>query len=153
MGQAVQVQEVGWNLQFKVHLGETWGRFMEGLSERRILATSCDRCGRTFVPPQPFCETCFEPATTWTELSGLGRLQSWTVSEHEFLGSPAAPYAIGAIQLDGADTMLIHFLGGVDLGDVDQALRRFVVGDPVQAVWAENRKGHIHDIAYFAPVQ
>ena len=27
----IRVQDVSWNLNFKVHLGETWGRFMEGL--------------------------------------------------------------------------------------------------------------------------
>jgi len=147
----IRVQDVSWNLNFKVHLGETWGRFMEGLREQRIWGTSCDSCARTFVPPQPFCETCFEPASTWKEIPGRGTLQTWTISEHAFEGSPPAPYGIAAVRLEGADTMLLHFLGGVDFSDLSQAQDRLQVGDPVEVVWSEDRKGHIHDIKHFAP--
>lgn len=146
------VQDVNWNIDYKVHLGATWGRFMEGLSERRILATSCDRCGRVFVPPQPFCETCFEDTSNWQEVPSRGRLHAYTISYHEFLGSPPAPYALGAVQLEGADTMLIHFLGGADLSTPETASKTLQVGGPVEAVWAENPKGRITDIEHFVPI-
>jgi hypothetical protein len=147
---AIATQNVSWNIDYKIHLGTTWGRFMDGLMERRITATSCDRCARVFVPPQSYCETCFAPASTWLEIPARGKLHTYTVSYHEFLGSPPAPYAIGAIALEGADTLFLHFLGGVDLSDPQAVAEGFKIGGSVAAVWAPEPKGDIHDILYFA---
>jgi uncharacterized OB-fold protein len=145
----IATQDVSWNINYKIHLGEVWGRFMDGLKDRRVTATSCDRCGRVFVPPQPFCETCFEPASTWLDVPARGKLHTFTVSYHEFLGSPPAPYALGAIELEGADTLLIHFLGGADLSTPETVAETFHVGDTVAAVWVPEPKGHILDIVHF----
>lgn len=149
MSTGFETQDVSWNINYKIHLGGTWGRFMAGLQDGKLMATSCDRCAKVFVPPQSYCETCFEPASTWLEVPATGTLNSLTISYHEFLGSPAAPYALGAIQLDGADTMLIHFLGGADLTSPDSAAETLRIGDRFTAVWKEQRRGHILDIEHF----
>jgi len=47
--------------------------------------------------------------------------------------------------MDGADTGLVHLIGGVDPD-------RVKVGMRVQAVIAKERDGHITDIKHFRPI-
>jgi len=55
-----------------------------------------------------------------------------------------APYPVGIIKLDGADTGMCHLLGEVVPEDIKIGMR-------VEAVFQEQRKGNILDIAYFKP--
>lgn len=148
-----QTQPVEWNLSYNIHLGQTWSRFMDGLRDRRILANSCDSCERVFVPPQAYCESCFEPVSTnWRELSGEGVLEVFTVAWHGFTGGPRPPYAIGGIRLDGASTLLMHWLVGVDFEPACDVREQLKFGTRVRAVWAEERTGQILDISHFEPI-
>jgi len=145
-------QAVHWDLHYDIHLGATWSRFMHGLQDKKILATTCPACARTFVPPQAYCESCFERTDEWLELSPEGTLEVFTVAWHGFLGGPPAPYAIGAIRLDGASTLLMHWIVGVDFDDPAAVRDQLPFGTRVRAVWAEQRSGQILDIAHFEPV-
>lgn len=145
----IVVQDVKWHLDYQVHVGRTWGRFLEGLRNGQILGTQCAGCDRVRVPAQSYCENCFREVTDWVELPDEGTLQAHTISYHEFQGSPPAPYALGAIQLDGATTVLMHQIGEIDLSSAEAARQRLRRGSRVKAVWAEDRKGHILDIQYF----
>jgi uncharacterized OB-fold protein len=80
---------------------------MDGLRDRVILANSCPACERTFVPPQAYCESCFERTDQWRELPDEGIVEVFTVAWHGFRGGPQPPYAIGGIRLDGASTLLM----------------------------------------------
>lgn len=145
-------QAVHWDLHYDIHLGQTWSRFMDGLRDGKILANECTACSRTFVPPQDYCESCFEATKDWRELSGEGTLEVFTVAWHGFTGGPKPPYAIGGVRLDGASTLLMHWITGVDFApgvDVREALS---FGTRVRAVWAPERTGSILDIAYFEPI-
>ncbi|WP_026919033.1 Zn-ribbon domain-containing OB-fold protein [Gordonia shandongensis] len=147
---APSTEEVRWDLTFDIHLGATWSRFMAGLIDRVIYGTTCSACGRTSVPPQAFCESCFEPVDRWVELATEGVVEAFTVAQLGFTGGPTPPYVIAGIRLDGADTLLMHWLAGIDLSD-DAAIAD-LVGRRVRAVWAQERTGRILDIAHFTPV-
>ena len=56
------------------------------------------------------------------------------------------PTIVAAIALDGADTVLMHWLGEVDIDDC-------AIGMPVEAVFAPKaqRTGSILDVKYFRP--
>jgi uncharacterized OB-fold protein len=125
---------------------------MDGLERRQILATRCAACGRVFVPPQAYCESCFEPMDEWIEAPPEGSVEVHTVVWHGFTGGPTPPYIIAGIRLDGASTLLMHRVVGVDLDDPAGVRAQLPVGARVRAVWAEERSGQILDIAYFAPV-
>jgi uncharacterized OB-fold protein len=56
------------------------------------------------------------------------------------------PLVYGIIQLDGADTGLVHMLGEVE----PEQLR---IGMRVQAVFKEERVASILDIKYFKPLE
>ncbi|SEA61959.1 MULTISPECIES: Zn-ribbon domain-containing OB-fold protein [unclassified Mycobacterium] len=145
------LQHVRWEIDYDIHLGATWGRFMDGLREQRLLANRCPSCQRTFVPPQSFCEACFERTDEWLELDPVGEVETFTVVQQGFRGGPKPPYAVAAIRIDCASTMLMHFLGGIDLSDPAKVRDQLPEGRRVQAVWASERAGSILDIAHFAP--
>lgn len=49
------------------------------------------------------------------------------------------PYLQGLIDLDGADTALAHFIGGVDLSDLEKVKDKVRIGMRVEAKWREER--------------
>jgi hypothetical protein len=144
-------QRVHWDLHYDVHLGATWGRFMRGLTEQRIWANRCPSCSRVFVPPQAYCESCFEATDEWLELPHEGAVEAFTVAWQGFTGGPTPPYAIAGIRLDGADTMLMHYVRGLDLSDPASVRAQLPPGSRVRAVWAPERTGQILDISHFEP--
>jgi uncharacterized OB-fold protein len=143
------VHDVHWELNYKVRLGRAWSRFMRGLQEQKLFGSRCDTCNRVYVPPQSYCESCFVPIDSWLELEPVGTLQTATIVYQGFEGGPEAPYAVGAIKLDGADTLLMHFIGGVDLSSQEEARAVLRSGARVRAVWADERVGAITDIRHF----
>lgn len=142
-------QQVHWDLTYDIHLGRTWGRFMAGLQQRQVLANRCPDCARTFVPPQAYCEACFVRTDEWLELPAEGVVEAFTVAWQGFRGGPQPPYAIAAIRLDGADTLLMHYVQGLDLSDPDAVRGQLPAGTRVRAVWSAERTGQILDIAHF----
>ncbi len=74
--------------------------FWEGLKADRLLAQKCDGCGTLRHPPGPVCVECHSFAWTPVELSGRGRLHSWTVVHHAAHPAFDYPHAIGVVELD-----------------------------------------------------
>ncbi|WP_214105638.1 Zn-ribbon domain-containing OB-fold protein [Acrocarpospora catenulata] len=147
------VHSVNWNIDYKVNLGRAWSRFLVSLRDDRvILGTTCGSCDKTYVPPQAYCEACYEPMDAWVEVPPTGTLEAATIAQHAFQGGPPAPYAIGAIALDGTDTLFIHLISGIDLSDQENARTLLRRGTRVRAVWSQERTGSIRDIDHFAPV-
>lgn len=145
----ITTQRVHWDLNYDVHLGATWGRFMTGLTEQKILANKCPECSRVFVPPQAYCESCFVRTGEWLELPAEGAVETFTVAWLGFRGGPTPPYAIAGIRLDGASTLLMHYVQGLDLSDPTAVREQLPPGTRVCAVWAQERTGQILDIAHF----
>ncbi|MBY4212476.1 OB-fold domain-containing protein [Rhodococcus fascians] len=143
-------QHVHWDLDYDIHLGETWGRFMNGLKDKKIYANT-GGSNKVYVPPMAYCEESFRPNDSWVELSGEGELEVFTVAWQGFRGGPKTPYAIGGIRLDGADTLLMHYVVGLDFSDPAAIRAQLPKGSRVRAVWAEERTGSILDIAHFEP--
>lgn len=151
--QAPLIHHVNWNIDYRVKLGRAWSRFMRGLENKQLLASKCDECGRVFVPAQEYCEHCYVKIDEWQEVEPIGVVDTATIIYQGFEGGPEAPYAVGAIAIDGTDTLLMHFIGGVDLDDMDAARARVKRGLRVRGVWNENRKAEITDILHFEPVE
>jgi uncharacterized OB-fold protein len=147
------VHDVHWRLDYKIRLGRAWSRFMRGLQNQELLASRCASCERTFVPPQSYCESCFAAVEEWLAVDPVGTLNASTIVYQGFEGGPEAPYAVGAIAIDGTDTLLMHFIGGVDLTSQDEARAALRAGTRVRAVWAEERTGAITDIEHFEIVR
>ena len=144
----ILVSEQVLQVPFCYSAGEVTGRFLAGLrDELTIYGIRCPDCGKVYVPPRSVCGSCFTSTTDWIPLSGTGVVESFTTVRYPESVHPAeAPFLIGVIRLDGADTALVHIIRGIREPEIQ-------VGRPVKAVFADDRRGHILDIAHFEPTE
>ena len=131
--------------------GTAMERFSEGLKERRIEAVSCPQCGRAYLPPRPYCGKCNIRMSDWTPVRDEGELVAWTVMQLPMLDGRTgevrgAPYGMGLIRLDGADTTLNHYLAESDPA-------KLAIGQRVRAVWRDERRGAMDDILHFEVIR
>jgi uncharacterized OB-fold protein len=56
----------------------TTRHFWNGLKQRKLLAQTCRKCKEVFFPPRGHCPVCSSNDFDWVELSGKGKLYSWT---------------------------------------------------------------------------
>ncbi len=134
-------------LTWRYASGSAMERFAAGLRERRIAALRCDGCGRRYLPPRPLCGNCRLPLAEWVPVADEGALEAWTVMHLPILdgrtGEPReAPYGMGLIRLDGADTTVNHYLDERDP-------ERLAIGMRVRAVWRGDLRGAMDDILHF----
>jgi len=127
--------------------GVVGSRFLTELRDKkRIMGTRCPECNHVYVPARSTCKYCFAELSEWVEVSDKGTLQTYTIECRSNAVQPSEPPIVyGIVQLDGADTGLVHMLGEVDL----EQLR---VGMRLQAVFREQRIASLLDIKYFKPV-
>lgn len=135
------------DLRWRYASGEPMARFLEGVGEGRLEAVRCHVCERKYLPPRPFCGICRVRLEEWVPVADTGTLEAWTVVHLPILDGRTgemrpSPYGMGLIRLDGADTTLNHYL---DTPDPD----RLAIGARVRAVWREERRGAMDDIAHF----
>jgi len=125
-------------------LGPVLSQFMTGLAQRRILGSrSAD--GRVHVPPAEYDPVTFAPPQELIEVGPAGTVLTWSWQPAPSDGQPLdRPFAWALIQLDGADTALLH---AVDAGS-RAGLR---TGMRVTPRWAAEPAGRITDIECFEP--
>lgn len=78
--------------------------FWDGVAERRLLVQHCAGCGMWIWQPKPVCPRCREDDPGWTEVSGAGRVASWTVIHPPVLPvwEDAVPFVVVLVELDDA---------------------------------------------------
>ncbi len=137
-----QVLQVSYNYS----AGPVVSKFLVSLrDQKKILGIKCDKCGIVYVPPRATCGKCFSEMKQWVELSGRGRIETFTsVHYPEPVQPRGGPFILAVIKLDGSDTGLTHLVGEAEEKDL-------TIGTKLEAVFQENRTGHILDIKYFRP--
>ncbi len=130
---------------FAGRVGSTW--LVALRDEQKIYGVRHPKTGKVFVPPRQVDEKDFTDLTgDWVEVGPEGRVTGFTVVRYREPYQPLpVPFGVALIQLDGADTSLVHVVRGEDL-------EQLAVGRRVRAVFARERKATILDIAHFAPV-
>ncbi len=130
--------------------GEAPGKFLAALRDNgRIIGAKCAGCGRVYVPPQEYCGRCFDAPVEYIDVSDEGEVVSFTVVHRPLIDLERplpAPFTLALVRLDGADTAMVHYLGGT-------AAEKIRCGMRVKAVWKEEREGSILDILYFKPLE
>ena len=131
---------------FSRTVGPVQSAFLTGLREGLVLGVrGVD--GRVICPPVEYDPVTSEDLTELVELSTTGTVTTWSWVPEPRPGQPLdRPFAWALVQIDGADTGLLH---AVDAGSPD-AMR---TGMRVQVRWADEREGHINDIACFEPAE
>ncbi len=57
----------------------TAASFNAFLNEHKLMASRCAKCNAVYLPPRPFCTSCYTADMTWVQLKGRGRLTAYTV--------------------------------------------------------------------------
>ena len=121
--------------------------FFRALKERgEFLASRCDSCGLTYCPARLFCERCFSPLEADTVVGPRGRVEAFTVGYVGVEGEPLEePVVLGLVRLEGADTVLVHYILETEVLEVGQS---------VEPVLKQNRyrTGSILDLVGFRPI-
>jgi uncharacterized OB-fold protein len=125
-------------------VGPVIGRFLAGLREGRITGVRT-ASGRVLVPPTEYDPETGEACDEVVDVASSGVVKTWAwLAEARPRCPLQRPFAWALIQLDGADTAMLH---AVDAGSID----RMHTGMRVTVRWAAERSGRIEDIACFEP--
>jgi len=126
--------------------GPVVGAFLTGLRDKKVLGAK-DSQGRVVVPPPEYDASTAAPidASQLVEVGQEGTVTTWSWSPVPRAGNPFdRPFAWALVQLDGADTALLHAL--------DAPREAITTGMRVRIRWAEQTVGFINDIACFEVV-
>ena len=134
-------------IPYRWTVGETGSRFFTALrDDKRIWGTKCPECKTVYVPPKKTCGKCFVPITDWVEVQDTGEIMNFTIVRKQTDIHPTqVPFAYANIRLDGASVGLLHIVKSDDLSKIKKGAR-------VKAVFSDQRRGNILDIAYFQPL-
>jgi len=103
--------------------------FWDAAAQQRLVVPHCESCGRWIWQPRPLCPACHEPDPAWTEISGDGRVTSWTVIHPPVLPAWAddVPFTI----------LLVELVEGVRMVGrlVDAPASALSIGAPVALRW------------------
>jgi uncharacterized OB-fold protein len=127
--------------------GPVVGAFLTGLRDKKVLGAR-DSEGRVVVPPPEYDASTAAPidATALIEVGQEGTVTSWSWNPVPRAGNPFdRPFAWALVQLDGADTALLHA--------VDAPADAMSTGMRVKIRWADETVGFINDIACFVGVE
>ena len=79
-----------WTDQIPFHYEYTAGvageKFLRGLQQGKILASVCQKCGKSFLPPKMYCVDCFVEARKYREIGPSGTVSAITESHVGFNG-------------------------------------------------------------------
>ncbi len=125
--------------------GPIVGRFFGELKNCHIVGIKGSD-GQVLVPPIEYDPVTAEALSEFVEVADTGVVKTWCwVNEPRKHHLMDKPFAWALIQLEGADTPLLHML---DAGSIENV----TTGMTVRARWADNPRGHITDITCFEPV-
>lgn len=143
-----------WEGEIPVRYVYTYGtageRFFRAVKDRgTFLATRCEDCDITYVPPKAFCDRCFEALDDYIDVGTVGYVETFTISFQNMDGSAKKhPRILAMVRIEGTDGGLIHYLEGIDWEEI-------CIGMPVKAIFKPKpgRTGSIEDIVGFGPVK
>jgi len=134
---------------FNWHLGPYWSKYIAEMRDnKRFMATKCAECGMVYVPPRALCGRCYKEMNEWVEVGPEGTLQGFTIVRFPYIDANngelmKVPFTAVWIQLDAADTRMMHFCNEPDESTL-------TVGMRMKAVWAdEPRPTSIHAVDHF----
>ncbi|MBA7634106.1 hypothetical protein ES703_41685 [subsurface metagenome] len=79
----------------------TFKEYNEALKENKLLGLRCNRCDAITVPPKMVCQQCGSPDMDIVQLSGKGKIQTFTTVSVTAEGrQDEVPYIIVLVELD-----------------------------------------------------
>jgi hypothetical protein len=124
--------------------GPVIGRFFTELRDRKLVGIKA-KDGSVICPPLEYDPQTADELTEFVDLADTGEVKTWCWVNEPLEKHPLdKPFAWALVQLDGADTPMLH---AVDAGS-EAAMS---TGMRVKVRWADETVGRINDIACFEP--
>jgi len=95
----------------------TFKNYLDFLAEEKLMGSKCKKCGNLFVPPKKFCNKCQSTDMKWTQFSGDGELETYSlvhVGARYFSAQGYGmrkPYCFGVIKLKEGPRVSAHVVG------------------------------------------
>jgi uncharacterized OB-fold protein len=89
--------------------------FWAAAAQGRLLVKRCEDCQGLIWYPRAICPDCGSMRTQWLQVSGLGRVYSYTINhrgEGAYAGAP--PYVLAYVQLDEGPKVMTNIVGTED---------------------------------------
>jgi uncharacterized OB-fold protein len=118
--------------------------FWDGVSERRLLVQRCSSCQSWIWQPRPICPRCHAAEPVWTEVTGKGRVASWTVIHPPVLEvwADAVPFVVLLVELDEGVRMLGQLVDeNGTLLHTDGTNEALAMGRKVSLMWRIDESG------------
>ncbi|MHC4093122.1 MAG: Zn-ribbon domain-containing OB-fold protein [Planctomycetota bacterium] len=98
-----------WAVQYRYTYGVAGERFFREIKDNgRLVASSCPKCKRRFLPPNMYCEDCFVEMTEYGPVEGTGTVQSFTVLHESLDETPLSEPVVAAfVQFEGVSGGLL----------------------------------------------
>jgi uncharacterized OB-fold protein len=86
----------------------------EALRQHRLAAPRCEPCGRTWLPPGPWCPRCRSRSFRWVDLSGRGTITSFVRFHQRYYrnGPFEVPYAVAEVTLEEGPRLYAQLTDG-----------------------------------------
>lgn len=129
---------------YRRSVGAVLGRFFTELRNRRIVGTRT-AAGRVLVPPAEYDPETGDAVDDFVDVGPGGVVTSWSWIPAPLDAHPLQqPFAFALIQLDGADSALLHAVAAEN----EQTMK---TGMRVKPRWRAQTRGEILDIECFEP--
>jgi uncharacterized OB-fold protein len=133
-------------LEFELKPGRALDRFLDGMSEGRILGHKCGVCGKVVVPMRGLCPTDGVPTTEEVEIADTGTITTFAVNNIPDPRAPEVPFVSAYVLLDGADIAMLTLVAGIPANQVRMGMR-------VKGAWKPREEWGrtIQNIRWFEP--
>lgn len=74
--------------------------FWQGGASGRLLLHHCEDCARWFHPPAPICPRCGSRVVAPKQVSGSGKVATFTINHQAWTPELKEPYVVAIIELD-----------------------------------------------------
>ena len=110
-------------LPYRRSVGPVVGAFLTGLRDRKIVGSRTSG-GRVLCPPLEYDPDTGEAVDEIVDLSDTGTVRSWSWVSEPLRKHPLdRPFAWALVQIDGADTALLHALDAPSADAVSTGMR------------------------------
>jgi len=100
----------------------TFKEYNEALKQNKLLGLKCQDCGAITVPPKMVCRKCTSPDMEIVELTGKGKIKTFTTVNVAPEGREGeVPYIIVLVELDEGPWLMGNFIG-TDPGNANMEL-------------------------------
>lgn len=100
--------------------------YWDAAARGQLVVQRCDDCETAIFPPRPLCPKCWSTSVSWTDASGLARVESYSVvhrAPNETF-APEVPYVVALVLLDEGPRMMTNIVGcAPDEVEIDMRVR------------------------------